>query len=251
MAEPARRRRRRPIARVIAVCLAAIAGGCSETPAGPEVTAVTGGAYGFWAELSLFGGPSSERGPEPTVELDDDASNSPQGATAEDVAAVFGPATIFRAKQVTVNAQADLGAGGTVTTSSRVEADTDAEHGHAQLRPGPMYYDAMESSCTVGEDGEVTATTTIEGGLVVTSYDPVTQLPETEEEVPEEPEPGYTVEGTIDHVSDRFRIVFNEQVENPDGSLTVNAAHIYLLGDIAVGDLVVGQSTCGAELAGD
>lgn len=245
MAKPTRYRG--SIARVAVFGLTVALVGCSQAPAGPEVTAVTGSAYGFWAELSLFGGPSSERGPEPMVELGEDASDSPQDATVEDVAAVFGPATIFRAKRIAVTAEARLGTGGSATTSARVEADTDAEHGHAQLRPGPLYYDVMESTCDVDANGDITATTTIEGGLVVTSYDPVSQLPETEEAIPESPEPGHTVEGTIDHVSDRFRVVFNEQVENADGSLTVNAAHIYLLGDIAVGDVIIAQSTCGAS----
>jgi hypothetical protein len=39
--------------------------------------------------------------------------------------------------------------------------------------------------------------------------------------------------------------VFNEHVVNPDGSLTVNAGHEYLLGPTAVGDLIFGQSVCG------
>ena len=39
--------------------------------------------------------------------------------------------------------------------------------------------------------------------------------------------------------------MFNEQIANPDGSITVNAAHEYLLGPTAVGDMVIGSSTCG------
>nr|MDQ3578272.1 choice-of-anchor P family protein [Actinomycetota bacterium] len=40
-------------------------------------------------------------------------------------------------------------------------------------------------------------------------------------------------------------VVFNEQIRNDDGSLTVNAAHEYFLGNIARGDLIIGQSVCG------
>lgn len=251
MAQLAARRDRAWVIRIILVVLST--GGLFTvglSPAGAEVTSATGSAYGFWAELSLFGGPPSERGPEPAVELAPDASDSPQEATVEEAAAVFGPATVFRSKEIVVRAEATLGPGGSVTTSSRVQADLDAEVGDAQRRPGPMYYDALESTCTAEDGGDITATTVVEGGVVVTSYDPSTQEPRTEEEVPENPEPGYTVEGTIDHVSDRFRIVYNEQIENPDGSITVNAAHMYFLGDIAVGDLIIGQSTCGVETSG-
>jgi hypothetical protein len=61
------------------------------------------------------------------------------------------------------------------------------------------------------------------------------------------PPVNYTRSGTIDHVGDRWRIVLNEQIENPDGSLTVNAAHMFLLGPIAVGEMIIGSSTCGVH----
>ncbi|HUQ57140.1 choice-of-anchor P family protein [Lentzea sp.] len=44
-------------------------------------------------------------------------------------------------------------------------------------------------------------------------------------------------------------VVFNEQVENNDGSLTVNAIHIRLpqgvLGSIGTGDVIISSATCG------
>lgn len=220
--------------------------GAGTRPARADVTAVTGSGYGYWAEVSLFGGAPQARGPEPTVELAPDASNSPQEASIPEGAAVFGPATVFRSLQIDVRSEGALGAGGSVTTSTHVQADVAAERGDAQRRPGPLYFDAFESTCTADEGG-VTAGTTVANGEVVTSYDPDSQLPETMEQVPVNPPPGFAIEGTIDHVGDRFRIVFNEQVENPDGSTTVNAAHMYLLGDIAVGDVIIGQSTCGVD----
>jgi hypothetical protein len=61
------------------------------------------------------------------------------------------------------------------------------------------------------------------------------------------PAPNKSYDGHI-HVNgsiDSFRYVFNEQVVNPDGSITVNAAHEYFLGPTAVGELIVGQSVCG------
>jgi hypothetical protein len=47
-------------------------------------------------------------------------------------------------------------------------------------------------------------------------------------------------------VGDRFRVVLNEQFEE-GGTITVNAMHLYLLGDIAVGDAIIGQSVCGVN----
>ena len=43
---------------------------------------------------------------------------------------------------------------------------------------------------------------------------------------------------------DNFRIVFNEQVLNPDGSVTVNVVHEYFLGPVLKGDMALGQSVC-------
>lgn len=45
-------------------------------------------------------------------------------------------------------------------------------------------------------------------------------------------------------MGDSFRYVLDEQIVNPDGSLTVNAAHQYFLGPTAVGELIIGHSVC-------
>jgi hypothetical protein len=44
-----------------------------------------------------------------------------------------------------------------------------------------------------------------------------------------------------------FTVVYNEHVFNSDGSLTVNAAHMYLFGRIAVGEAIKGQVRCGVS----
>lgn len=245
MAQPAVLTYRRVAALAVAgMLLAGMLPGGATARASAEDASVTGRATGYWAELSLFGGPPTERGPEPVVELEPDASDSPQEATVQDVSAVYGPAVLFRAAQVDVRVEGTTGPGASVTSTSRAEADLDAEPGEPETRPGPMLYDTLESTCTADEDG-FTVTTAVTNGEVETSYDADTGEVLTSEPVPDNPEPGYTVEGTIDHVGDRFRIVYNEQTVNDDGTVTVNAAHLYLLGDIAVGDLIVGQTTCG------
>jgi hypothetical protein len=70
------------------------------------------------------------------------------------------------------------------------------------------------------------------------------------EDVPANPPVNYTKTGTIDHVGDSFRVVYNEQITAADGSITVNAVHMSLLGPTAVGDLVIAQSRCGRSAGG-
>jgi len=41
------------------------------------------------------------------------------------------------------------------------------------------------------------------------------------------------------------KVVFNEQIQQADGSLTVNAVHLYLNARIGSGDVVLAQATCG------
>jgi hypothetical protein len=44
-------------------------------------------------------------------------------------------------------------------------------------------------------------------------------------------------------------LVFNEQIDNPDGSLTVNAVHITLNALVGTGDIIIGQARCGPAAA--
>jgi hypothetical protein len=41
------------------------------------------------------------------------------------------------------------------------------------------------------------------------------------------------------------KIVFNEQIKGDDGSLTVNAVHIYLNALVGTGDIILAQAKCG------
>jgi hypothetical protein len=70
-------------------------------------------------------------------------------------------------------------------------------------------------------------------------------LKEATEKVPEKPPVNYTKSGVITNVGDVFTVIYNEQIVNPDGSLTVNALHMYLFGPTAVGEMVRGQAVCG------
>jgi len=111
--------------------------------------------------------------------------------------------------------------------------------------PGPALADALSSTCTATPTG-VTGTTAVTGGVVVTSTnssgDPATTVT-----VPANPLPNHTVTGTANHYgpNETFKVVYNEQTTNADGSFTVIAQHLYLLGPGHVGEVVVGASTCG------
>jgi hypothetical protein len=240
---------------------ATVTTGVGVRPATADVTAVKGSACGYFASVSLFGGPANLRGcgqpasapatnASPSVTLPSGGSSAPitasdpDGATAE-----YGPAKIFSGQYPTgsdiappsgpinVSTQGTLGAGGSVTSSAEVTMPRG-------VGPGPVIADEARSTCTASQTG-VTASSTLTNGKLETKYDANTQLPTTIEDVPANPPVNYTRTGTIDHVGDSFRVVYNEQVTAADGSITVNAVHLYLLGPTAVGDLVIGQSVCG------
>ena len=207
---------------------------------GAEVSEVGGGAFGYSAKVSLFGGPAASRGPAPSVSLPASGSASPVTASDPSGAVTFGPATIFESGALRVSTQGTTGADGSVESSATVTGKADG--------PGPVLYGEVASTCTAKESG-VTASATIASGKVETKYDADTQLAVSTQPVPANPAPNTEISGTVDHVGDTFRVVFNEQTKNADGSITVNGAHLYLLGPSAVGDLIIAQSRCSTSAA--
>jgi hypothetical protein len=137
------------------------------------------------------------------------------------------------------------GANGLVTATTDVVLMPPGSAYPGGAGPGPFIADEVHGTCTVRGDGTRSASATVINGILETKYDPVTELPTETEPVPQSPPVNYTRTGTLDHVGDSYRIVFNEQTLRPDGSITVIAAHMYLLGPTAVGDMVIGHSTCG------
>ena len=286
------RRRGGPIA--VAILLGALGGmGARAATAASPVTTVAGMAYNYYADVSLFGGPSARRGHGqvtclstnvpagcvPASEATTAASPSVvcpvHGGTAsttdpDGARGVFGPAVIFGglwpvmssvgppSGPLTSSVDCQLGANGYVTASTRATlappgstwtppGATSPQPWPGGVGPSPFHADEVGSTCTATAAG-VSASTTIVNGVVETSSDPVTGDPLTTVSVPLNPTPNFTVTGTLDHVGDSFRIVFNEQVVNPvDGSITVVAEHMYLLGPTAVGDLILGHAVCGVS----
>lgn len=213
----------------------------SPPPAIAQVTMVTGSAFGFYASVGLFGGPPGVNGPLPAVTLPPGGSAEPVTETDPDGGtAQYGPAVIVQTMAMTVSTEGTTGPEGSVTSSSSVEFDLDQEQ-----QVDPFNADELLSSCTADESG-LTGSSRLTKASLVLSTDPETQEPSETIPLPENPAPNTAFEGTIDHVGDRFRVVLNEQIEE-GGTITVNAMHLYLLGNIAVGDAIIGQSVCGVN----
>lgn len=272
----------RPLAPLVALVVlgAATLTLIGPSSAGADVTTVKGSAFGYFAKVSLFGGPSNLRGfgqqdctapnvpdgcvptatppsssSSPSVALPASGGNLSQ-AKPEGAKAQYGPATIFGGKQcdtctpppsgpIKVDSQGTTGPAGSVTSSADITLripGTEADPGG--VGPNTFVADRVFSTCTAATSGAITASAIIDKGILATSTDADGNALTTVN-IPANPPANYTVTGTITNVGDNFKDVFNEQIMNSDGSLTVNAFHVYLLGPTAVGDLVVSSSTCG------
>jgi hypothetical protein len=163
--------------------------------------------------------------------------------------AEYGPAKIFSGQYPSSDANAVAPPSGPLSVSTQgVPGGTvtsSAEVGTPRgVGPGPVIADAVRSTCSASASG-VSGSTTITGGKLETKYDTSTQLATTTEDIPANPGVNFTRTGTLDHIGDSYDVIFNEQIKNPDGSITVNAVHMKLKGPTAVGDLIIGQSECG------
>lgn len=212
----------------------------SQGSASAQVSEVIGSAFGYQAAARLGALPVEEFGPEPHVILP--PAGGSETATAPSAQVVVGPATLFTSGPLEVTTEGTTGPTGGVTSTARIQTvNTSGQE--------VFTADEVSSTCTATEDG-VTGSTTITGGTLRTSEgDPTVEGDEVVVTIPTNPAPNTTYEGQIETVGDSFRYVFNEQVENDDGSITVYAAHLYLLGPIATGDLLIGKSTCGVNPA--
>jgi hypothetical protein len=90
----------------------------------------------------------------------------------------------------------------------------------------------------------VRGSTTVTKGVLATASDRDGN-PTATEVLPSHPPVNHTVTGKTS-TGDKFRAVFNEHELGPDGTITVRALHLYLLGPAAKGDVVVAESRGGA-----
>jgi hypothetical protein len=252
--------------RVVASLLfatAMIAGVAPASASHLTVTGTKGTAFGYSATgISLFGGAQSDTGPTPTATLALNASNSPQNASVGTGCVTYGPAVLFTSDTNTLTTTGSLGTTGSVTTTSDVQNVNNATANACFTGSEVFGYPANDptlnpSNLKTDVAGTVTAnlsgvsgSTTITNGLVRTHAQANTDCaspttpcgrageahthsvtdPEGAVTVPLNPPPNYKVAGHV-HLgattTDYFVIVFNEQVTNRDGSLTVNPVHEY------------------------
>ena len=228
-------------------------------PAAADVTVVSGGGFGHYTTVSLFGGPSVAVGPLPDIRLPAAGAEQPMTAFEASGSAVYGPAHIFGgvwpvdvdlappSGPTTATTKGTLGARGSVTSTVdivlRTPRDPKSPGGFGPLPP--TQGDELHSSCTATETG-ATGSVRFVNAVMSHSTTPAGE-PLEEEKIPDNPPPNFTRTGVLTNVGDRYRIVYNEQFLDPDGSITVNAVHMYLLGDIAVGESIIGQVRCSVK----
>jgi hypothetical protein len=240
--------------------------------AGAQPVHVSGGAFGHWTKVGLFGGPAVAVGPAPDVRLPAAGSGGKAmtGAEPDGASAVYGPAHIFGGRwpvnvatappsgPISVSTKSTDGPGGPTVTSTAdiglyknprpVQCDGDPPGTTKCTVTGgfgptvPNEGDELHSTCTAGPNGSSGSAHFVKGVLATSTDD--SGEPKDTEPIPDDPPPNYTRTGTITNVGDHWKIVYNEQFIDPDGSITVNALHMYLLGDIALGDQILGQVRC-------
>ena len=236
-------RRHRSAAALAALsCLVATTIGL-HAPAGADVPKLgESGAYGYFASVSLFGGPARDSGPAPTVTLPAQGSRAPVTSVVPSAKAQYGPAAILESGEQRVSTEGTPGPNGSTTSSASARGIKDA--------PLPLLYETVSSTCTA-RGSELTGSTSLAGQLAISTFaapDPREGDPKDLVPLPANPAPNTERTGELTNIGDRFRVVFNEQIRE-GGVLTVNAVHMYLLGPIAIGDLVIAQSRCAAGAA--
>jgi hypothetical protein len=177
-----------------------------------------GSAYGLDVQVTLLGGIVVDTGQIVVANAD--------GDTEESLATVNVPG-VLSTGVVNASASRDDATGHVQSRASTADVSTSVLGISAT---------AIEANCLAEQSG-VTGSST----LVDLDLGPIG-------DVPANPAPNtvLTVEIAGIHIA---TLTFNEQISNPDGSLTVNALHIQLiggvLGSLGEGDIVISSATCG------
>jgi uncharacterized protein YegP (UPF0339 family) len=220
----------------------------------PPAAGRAGGACGYYADVSLFGGPSERRGcgqtvppgnarsASPAVTLPPEGSTAALAAADEDgVLAQYGPAVLLGGRMPA----GSMGnpPTGPVAVSTKGKTSVSSTASVQNVDAGPVSAGSLRSTCTASKTG-AKGSASVTKGEVITAFD-ANGNPKTTVKVPAKPPVNHTVRGKVD-TGDTFKAVFNEQKKAKDGTLTVVALHLYLLGPTAVGDVVVAESHCRA-----
>ena len=145
---------------------------------------------------------------------------------------------IFGGKSVSTGGSASAGP---IQVSTKGSTSVTSSASVKNVGTGPFTADVVKSTCTASKSG-VKVSTAITKGVVVTAMD-ANGNPKTTKAVPAKPPVNHRITGKV-ATGDTFNIVFNEQKKKRDGTMTVVAVHLYLLGPVAVGDVVVAESHC-------
>ena len=212
---------------------------------------VSGYACGYYTKVALFGGPPEMRGCGQTIPPGDARSASPSvtlpsegSATAVTVTdddgalAQYGPAVLFAGKPP-ADPSKPMPRSGPMKVSTKGKRSVTSSAAVKSFTAGPVTADSVRSTCTASKSG-TSGATTITKGVLVTASD-AEGNPTKSESLPSRPPANYTRKG-VNSAGDKFRVVFNEQKVTRDGTITVTAMHLYLLGPLATGDLIVAQS---------
>ena len=225
--------------------------------AGPaHAGTLVGYACAYSTNVSLFGGPYSVRGCGQTIPPGDAGSASPSvtlppGGSSSWISAidnngamgVYGPAVIFGGQY---DANDNVGPSGQLSTYA-IGTQNSTVTSQAQANvvgPAPFHADMVFARCTATTTNVKTYLVTLSNAVVETSTD-ANGYPLTWVNVPSNPPVNYTVSFTLNNIGDHGIVVFNERINNPDGSTTLNAVHMYMQGPIALGDMIIGQAKCG------
>jgi LPXTG-motif cell wall-anchored protein len=276
---------RKPLVGLALSAMLMVGAGLAQPAATADVNELQGSAYGAFVKVGLFGGAPSQVGPAPMAELPPTGGTKEESLAKH--SAQFGPAVIFggiwpcdsepdgvtplpggegncaasgpASGPLKTKTEGKTGAGGFVTSSvditkhpTPVEVPCSAGWkppctAPGGIGPGPLIAEDVHSECRADESG-LTGSVRFSKGIVETHYSKETQLAISHTDIPDNPPPGWSEEGTLDHIGDHYKVVANEQIIEGN-VITVRAAHMYLLGPIAVGDSIVGQVTCGLSAA--
>ncbi len=260
---------RRRVRRVLILGVAAVTvwGGslAGTLPAARATSANVGYACAYYSNVSLGGGPYGSQGcgtqtssyatansASPSVTLP--ADGSAVSATDNDGAmALYGPAAMFSSPwDVNGNAgnsgQLYVATSGTTSISSQARSKAVGPSpfwtGTPSSYPSSPTVGYVRATCTATSPTSKSGSVYIENGFVDTATD-ADGNPTSRVAVPANPPQNYSVPFTINSVGDHGVVVFNERIQNADGSLTVNGSHMYLQGPFALGDVIIAQATCG------
>ncbi len=218
--------------------------GFAATPSGAQTGDGVGSAFGYSAKYTIFGGPFDVP-PSPSVTLPAGGSATPVTGSIPSARVQSGPGILFTSGPIDISTQ---GSAGSVTSKTHISGTNTS---NVEI----LTAGTMDSTCTASASG-VTGSATFAGPgsaghtsatLRTSSGDPDKDGDEVYADIPANPPPNTAINGNLEEVGDTFQLVFNEQVTNADGTLTVNAVHERLLGPTALGDIYIGQSVCGAS----